>query len=291
MTTRQSFEISGCRISAIVSGNRGNPAVVLLHGVPNASRNFRNIVPRLSETCFVVAPDLPCFGQSDVIPGPTFARLADRIEGLLKELGVAAAYLYVHDYGAPVALDLAMREPRRVRGLIIQNANAHRAGFGPTWRDTIEFWNDPSKENEQRATAFLSFEGTRAQYVDGIPADIASRISADNWIEDWRVLSQRGRIDALRALVRDYGRYAARFDEIAGYLREHQPPALLLWGRHDVFFDIAEVLSWLRDLPRMEAHILDGPHLLLETHAETCAELIVDFVRRSARNGAPPRRA
>jgi hypothetical protein len=32
----------------------------------------------------------------------------------------------------------------------------------------------------------------------------------------------------------------------------------------------------------MEAHILDGPHLLLETHAETCAELIVDFVRRRA---------
>ena len=58
-------------------------------------------------------------------------------------------------------------------------------------------------------------------------------------------------------------------------------PALLLWGRHDIFFDCAEILSWLQDLPRMEAHVLDGPHLLLETHAAYCAELIVDFVRRS----------
>jgi pimeloyl-ACP methyl ester carboxylesterase len=280
MVRSESFEIAGSRIAAVLAGNRDNPAVLLLHGLPNSSRNFRNIIPRLADTCFVIAPDLPGFGQSDVIPDPTFARLAGLIEGLLKELGVDGAYLYAHDYGAPVALDLAMRDPRRVRGLIIQNANAHRTGFGPNWRDTIAYWNEPTKENEQRATAFLTFEGTRGTYIDGVPEDIASRISADNWIEDWRVMSEPGRIDVQRALVRDYGRYVARFDEIARYLREHQPPALMLWGRHDPFFDIAETLSWLQDLPRMEAHILDGPHLLLETHAETCAELMVDFIRR-----------
>src|SRR5688572_14882247 len=131
MDRRENFEIEGCRVSAVLGGIRSNPAILLLHGLPNSSRNFRNIIPRLSEICFVIAPDLPGFGQSDVIPAPTFARLADLIEGLLKELGIASAYLYVHDYGAPVALDLAMRDPRRVLGLIIQNANAHRSGFGP----------------------------------------------------------------------------------------------------------------------------------------------------------------
>ncbi len=271
----------------MVAGNPSNPAILLLHGLPNSSRNFRNIIPRLSDTCFVIAPDLPGFGQSDVIPEPTFPRLADFIEGLLEELGVATAYLYVHDYGAPVALDLAMREPRRVLGLIIQNGNAHRTGFGPNWQDTIAYWEAPTPENERRATSFLTFEGTRGTYIDAVPEDIAARISADNWIEDWRVMSEPGRIDVQRALVRDYGRYVARFDEIARYLREHQPPALMLWGRHDPFFDIAETLSWLQDLPRMEAHILDGPHLLLETHAAICAELIVDFVRRQSRAGLP----
>jgi len=83
-----------------------------------------------------------------------------------------------------------------------------------------------------------------------------------------------------RALIADYGRYAARFEDIARYLREHQPRALMLWGRHDSFFDCAEILSWLQDLPRMEAHILDGPHMLLEIHAARCAELIVAFVSR-----------
>lgn len=277
---RESFDIAGCRISAVVAGNRNNPGALLLHGFPSSSRTFRNIIPRLSEDCFVIAPDLPGYGQSDLIRDPTFARFADLIDGLLGKLGVVNAYLYVHDYGAPVALDLAMRDPHRVLGLIIQNANAHRTGFGPTWRDTIEYWKAPSKENEQRATAHLTFEGTRYQYVGDIPEDIASRISADNWIEDWRTMSQPGHLDLQRALVADYGRYAARFEDIARYLREHQPPALMLWGRHDSFFDCAEILSWLQDLPRMEAHILDGPHMLLETHADYCAELMVEFVRQ-----------
>lgn len=283
---RESFNIAGCGISTLVAGNQNDPAVLLLHGFPTSSRTFRDIIPRLSQACFVIAPDLPGYGQSDLIANPTFARFADLIENLLEKLGVVGVYLYVHDYGAPVALDLAMRDPRRVLGLIIQNANAHRTGFGPQWQDTIDYWNTPSKENERRATAHLTFEGTRDQYVGGIPDDIASRISAHHWIEDWRTMSQPGHLELQRALIADYGHYAERFEDISRYLREHQPPALMLWGRHDIFFDIAEILSWLQDLPRMEAHILDGPHLLLETHAAHCAELIVEFIRRSKPNPA-----
>jgi hypothetical protein len=53
------------------------------------------------------------------------------------------------------------------------------------------------------------------------------------------------------------------------------------WGRHDIFFDLQETLSWMKALPRMEAHILDGPHFLLETHPAECAALMSAFVRRA----------
>jgi pimeloyl-ACP methyl ester carboxylesterase len=275
---RETFHIEDCRISASLAGDPGKPALLLLHGFPASSRTFRNIIPRLSEECFVVAPDLPGSGESGLIANATFSRFSDLVEGLLGKLAVERMHLYVHDYGAPVALDLAMRDPGRVLGLIIQNANAHRSGFGPAWKDTIDYWNDPSRENEKRATAHLTFEGTRDQYLGSIPQDIAARIPEDNWKEDWRVMSQPGHIELQRALVKDYGNYAGRFDAIARYLRDHQPPALMLWGRHDVFFDLAEIHSWLQDLPRMEAHVLDGPHFLLETHAAECAELIAGFM-------------
>jgi surfactin synthase thioesterase subunit len=56
-----------------------------------------------------------------------------------------------------------------------------------------------------------------------------------------------------------------------------------VWGRHDIYFDLAEVLSWMRALPRMEAHVLDAGHLLLETHAAAAVSLMLDFVRRTTR--------
>jgi hypothetical protein len=37
----------------------------------------------------------------------------------------------------------------------------------------------------------------------------------------------------------------------------------------------------MKALARMEAHILDGPHLLLETHSAVCAALMSAFVRRA----------
>lgn len=94
------------------------------------------------------------------------------------------------------------------------------------------------------------------------------------------MMSQPGGMRTQRALISDYGRYARRLDAVAAYLRDRQPPAVMVCGRHDAFFDIVETLSWMEDLPRMEAHILDGGHLLLETHAERAAPLIADFVRR-----------
>jgi hypothetical protein len=62
-----------------------------------------------------------------------------------------------------------------------------------------------------------------------------------------------------------------------------KPPALLLWGRHDAFFDLAEILSWMRALPRMEAHVFDAGHLLLETHAAAAVSLMPDFIGRTQR--------
>jgi len=54
-------------------------------------------------------------------------------------------------------------------------------------------------------------------------------------------------------------------------------------SRHDIFFDIEETLSWMKALPRMEAHILDGPHFLLETHSAECAELMAALIGRIER--------
>jgi pimeloyl-ACP methyl ester carboxylesterase len=174
-----------------------------------------------------------------------------------------------------------MQTPEQVLGLIIQNANAHPSGLGPEWAQTQAYWSQPNAENEAAATRHLTFEGTRDQYVAGVPPEVAAQIAPESWEEDWRVLRLPGRLETQRALIADYAHHVERFDAIAEYLARWQPPALMLWGRHDVFFELAEVLSWMVALPRMEAHIFDAGHLMLETHAAQAASLMLDFIRRT----------
>lgn len=283
--TRQRLRLSsGTEVSFITAGEHANPAVLLLHGFPNSARMFREVLPELSQAAYVIAPDLPGFGESDVLPEVSFPAFGQAISEILDRLAIGPRHIYLHDFGAPVGFHIAMQAPELVLGLMVQNANAHWTGLGPAWAGTLAYWSQPTPENEAAATAHLTREGTRDQYLAGVPPDVAARIPAARWEEDWRVMCLPGRMATQRSLIADYGNYAARFDAIAGYLARWQPPALMLWGRHDAFFDLAEIVSWMRALPRMEAHVFDAGHHLLETHAAAAVPLMVNFVKRTRRD-------
>lgn len=278
--TRQRLRLSGgTELSFITAGEPSQAAVLLLHGFPSSARTFRDVLPELSKDAYVIAPDLPGFGESDILPQASFSAFGHAISELLVHLAIGPRYIYLHDFGAPVGFHIAMEAPEKVLGLIVQNANAHRTGLGPPWAVTQAYWSQPTPENEAAATAHLTFEGTRDQYLAGVPPDVAGRIHAANWMEDWRVMNLPGRMETQRALIADYANYVARFDDIADYLQRSQPPALMLWGRHDAFFDVAEILSWVRALPKMEAHVFNAGHFLLETHAPAAVSLMLDFIR------------
>ena len=278
-STRQRVRLSsGTELSFITAGEVSRPAVLLLHGFPGSASYFREVIPALSRVAHIIAPDLPGFGESDVLSEVSFAAFGLAVSELLERLSIGPRYIYLHDFGAPVGLQIAMQAPERVLGLIVQNANVHRAGLGPQWEQTMAFWAHPNAENEAAATAHLTLEGTRDQYLAGVPRDVTASIAPARWEEDWRVMCLPGRLDAQRALIADYARHVGRFDAIAEYLARWHPPALLLWGRHDVFFDLAETVSWMQALPRMEAHVLDAGHLLLETHSAAAAPLLHDFI-------------
>ena len=283
-TIRQRFRLSGgTELSFVTAGNPSRPAILLLHGFPSSAREFRHVIAKLSQVGYVIAPDLPGYGHSDVLPSPSFAAFGDAIAELLDHLGIGHRFIYLHDSGAAVGLLIAMHAPELVSGLIIQNANAHRTGFGPVWDATLKYWSEPTQENEAAAAVDLTFEFTREQYIGGLPEEVAARITDEPWVEDWRVMNLPGRMETQHALIADYANHAARFDAIAEYLKKWQPSALMLWGRHDPYFDISETLSWMQGLPRMEAHIFDGGHFLLETHSAAAVPLMLDFI---GRNGA-----
>ncbi|MCL1634944.1 alpha/beta hydrolase [Luteimonas sp. SX5] len=272
----------GTKLAFVSAGDPAAPAVLLMHGFASSADTFRDVIPALAEVAHVIAPDLPGYGASEPLEQPSFDAFGEAVFELLAHLNVGPRHVYLHDWGAPVGLHVAMKEPDAVLGLIVQNANAHRSGFGPQWADTLTYWAHPNAKNEAASLTFLNYEGVRAQYVEGVPSDVAARISPEVWEEDWRIMQLPGRMETQRALLLDYGKYVARFGEISEYLAGRQPPAVMVWGRHDAFFEIDETVSWMQDLPRMESHVLDGGHFLLETHAAPAAAIFRKFVAETA---------
>lgn len=77
--TRQRLRLSGgTELSFITAGEPSKLALLLLHGFPSSARTFQKVVPELSQAVYVIVPDLPGFGESDVLPAASFAAFARR---------------------------------------------------------------------------------------------------------------------------------------------------------------------------------------------------------------------
>ncbi|MFD5822783.1 alpha/beta fold hydrolase [Nesterenkonia xinjiangensis] len=281
-TRHRYLEVEGLQLRYREAGVPSSTAVILLHGAPSSSHSFREVLPILGHHAYVVAPDIPGFGFSDA-PGVdeyeyTYENLSHVIDALIEELGVHRYVLYVTDYSTPVGYFMATRHPERVLGLVVQNGNAHEAGLNEGWDSARRFWVEPTAENRAALPEWLTFEGTRDTYLAGLPEHLAELHPRESWHLDWERLCRPGNTEVYFQFFYDYRKHVARFPEIAEYHAAFQPPCLVLWGRHDTAFDIAEVFAYHQALAHVEAHIYDAGHFLLETHATEVADLLVTFV-------------
>ena len=100
------------------AGPPNAPVVLLLHGFPTSSFQYRELIPRLADRYRVIAPDLPGFGFTEVPEQRrykySFDALASTVLAFTDTLQLKSYSLYVFDYGAPVGFRLAVAHPERV---------------------------------------------------------------------------------------------------------------------------------------------------------------------------------
>jgi pimeloyl-ACP methyl ester carboxylesterase len=107
--SRSSFKLmGGTNLSFVTVGDKRRPAVLLIHGQPSSANSFRDIWSSLAEVAYVVAPDLPGCGRSDVLETTTFDNFASAVTELLDHLRVRERFICLHDFGAPVGFRIAM---------------------------------------------------------------------------------------------------------------------------------------------------------------------------------------
>ena len=278
MTKYRTVEVDGADVFYREGGERGTPALLMLHGFPSSSAQYQSLMTRLEDRYHVVAPDYPGFGQSPPLAGAaSFDRLAETIEGFMDAIGLERFSLYMFDFGAPVGFRLATRHPERVETLVLQNGNAYEEGLGPGMQTLKPYWEDRAA-NEATVRGFLQLDATRSQYVGGV-AD-ATTVNPDLWELDQRYLELPGRDQVMLDLFYDYRNNVKLYPRWQEYLRANRPPALLPWGQNDQFFPPDGARAYLHDLPDAELHLLDTGHFATATHQEEIAELIADFLDR-----------
>jgi pimeloyl-ACP methyl ester carboxylesterase len=275
------INIDGTEIFYREAGRAASPVVLLPHGYPCSSFQYRNFMPALADRSRLVAPDFPGFGYSDTPEGfrYDFDGYAAFLGAFIKALGIKRYALYLHDYGSQIGLRLAISAPERVTALIIQNGDIYEDVLGPKYEYLKSYWADPTPEKRKTLVEAVSENGYRHEFVGEIEDRLIPRVPPDLWKLHWSLTTPKrreimvGLMEGLRANLEWFPRYQA-------YLREHRPPTLIVWGPQDGYMPEASARAYLRDLPAAELHLLDAGHWALETSLDQVVALAGGFLSR-----------
>lgn len=258
--------------------------ILLLHGFPSSSHQYRGLMQAIGHEFGMMAPDYPGFGLTLITEDQaaafeySFDNLSDFIEAFIDRMKLDRFILYVFDFGGPIGFRIAMRRPELIAGLVVQNANAYHAGLSEGARYfAITDEGDPAgiKALEQ----LMSLEGIKSQYFTGVSD--AEKIAPDGYTLDYHFLQEAERKAALMALLLDYTSNLASYPDWQDWMRGHLPPALVLWGRHDPLFPETGARFYLADLPHAELAFFEAGHFALEECLNEIAPLVADFSSRS----------
>ena len=278
----KTIDLDGVRVFYREAGQVDAPVVLLPHGYPCSSYEFRNLMPRLADRWRLVAPDFPGCGYSDTPDGFAydFDGYAVFLEKFIEHLGIRRFALYLHDFGSQIGLRLAISAPHRVTALVIQNGDIYEDTLGPKYRSLKDYWDDPTEEGRAAIETAVSEDGYREEFLNDVPAHVAARIPADLWKLHWALTTpQRKRIH--ERIIIDLKNNLDWFPRYQEYLRTHRPPTLILWGPNDGYMPAESARAYLRDLPDAEFHLFDDAgHWLLETHLDEAVRLSREFLGR-----------
>ena len=282
-TYTRRVEADGVNVFYREAGAPDAPIVLLLHGFPTSSFQYRELIPRLADRYRVIAPDLPGFGFTEVPEKRgykyTFDALAKTIEAFTEALQFKRYALYVFDYGAPTGFRLALAHPERVTAIVSQNGNAYEDGLGDAWGPIRKYWSEPNAANREIVRgAALSAEGIRYQYVEGVPHPAA--IAPEGYTLDYALVSRPGNTDIQLDLFLDYANNVKLYPAFQQYFRTAKPPLLAIWGKHDPFFIPPGAEAYKRDNPNVTVQFLDTGHFALETHVEEVALAMREFLEK-----------
>jgi haloalkane dehalogenase len=278
-------------MSCVDEGPRDGEVVLMLHGNPSWSYYWRRLVVGLRGRYRCLAPDHVGMGLSDKPDdGPrasprydyTLESRVQDVDALLRALKIdGPVTLAVHDWGGMIGLGWALRNPARVRRLIVLNTATFPMPEGKSLPAALRFGRD------SRLAAFLirgfNAFASIASHVGvcrSMPGDIRRAYVApyDSWrnrIGTLRFVQDipLGEGDPAWPLVEEAGRRLHEFGD---------RPAFIAWGLADFVFD-RRCLDVYRDVwPNAPTYTFEhADHYVLEDEHALLVPKIREFLDRN----------
>jgi pimeloyl-ACP methyl ester carboxylesterase len=285
-TFYRNIEVNGHNVFYREAGDINKPTILFLHGFPSSSHMYRHLIPLLSGSFHIIAPDNLGSGHSDK-PNPskhpyTFDLLTDVMESFVNNLNIKEYTIYMQDFGAPVGFRLMMRQPKKIKGLISQNGNAYLEGLTlPRQTFFKQAHEDRSFEMLKKLYNATSLQGVRdKQYLRDVKGK-EEIMSPDSWIYDLHFLETEQQQMIQVQLLQDYYSNLLAYPEWQDFLRKNQTPTLLVWGKNDPAFISAGAKAYLKDVPKAELHLLDAGHFAMEEKPVEIAKHIMRFMEKN----------
>jgi pimeloyl-ACP methyl ester carboxylesterase len=236
--------------------DRGLDPLLILHGFPSCSFDWRHVLDALRAQRRIVAVDFLGFGLSDKPDVRYSMRLqADVVEGAARELGLTSVALLTHDMGDTVGGELLARSlegtlPFAVTRRVLTN--------GSIYIDMAHLTTGQE--------LLLSLDDAPTEFVqaDGYKAGLAGTFSPKSAVGDdeleaqWLLAERNGGHRLLSRTIRYIEDRRAEERRFTGAIETHPSPLAVVWGADDPIAVVAMTDTLRRARPDARVTILDG---------------------------------
>jgi pimeloyl-ACP methyl ester carboxylesterase len=271
------IEAGGHRLFVVEHGE--GPVMLLVHGFPTSSYDYRRLMQLLAPRFRCIAFDFPGYGLSDKPEAYSYSlfQQADALEALVRALGVSEARVLCHDMGTSVLCELLARKDEGRLGFRLEHVTFTN-GSMLQWRAEITPFQKLLASNETLPQAIEICARSADAMVAGLRA-LTRRPNAIN-AEDEHVIRElmlhadgHLRLPALAGYMRE--RYVHK-ERWIGALTRNAALASLVWATEDPIANLAMGRELHALLPAAPYKELEGVgHFVIFEDAERVAEAVL----------------
>jgi pimeloyl-ACP methyl ester carboxylesterase len=229
---RHEIDALGVKTNYYHSGSRHLTPVLLLHGTSTSGDSFRELMRDLSDICYLIAPDIPGFGESEMTEPYSIDHLVEWLASLVDHLNLDPVTLIGHSFGGMLAVAYALKYPEDVERLLLYSPAILVGQNVPQVLKSIGEGMRLAEAGIALSRVMLEKQ-IRIQFFD--PSDMEEGI--------W----DRRRVDYANARATAAALNAVAMTDLTTHLSEITQPTLIVWGEDDPILTSAhaEVLNQL----------------------------------------------